>query len=123
MEKNHLKGFLTFLLFAIFMAFSLGSYAQTKQISGQISDLDGGFIPGVSIAVKGTTMGTVTNLDGMYNLEVPATAKVLVYSYIGMLKQEIEIGDQTIINICLLYTSDAADDLLCVDLGGRRIIK
>ena len=89
------------------------------RISGQISDLDGGFIPGVSIAVKGTTMGTVTNLDGMYNLEVPATAKVLVYSYIGMLKQEIEIGDQTIINIVLQPDIIGVDEIVVVGYGTR----
>jgi len=119
MEKNHLKGFSTFLIFAIFMAFSLGSYAQTKQISGTITDSDGELVPGVSVAVKGTTVGTVTDLDGLYNLEVSGDAAVLVFSYIGMLRQEIEIGDKTVIDVVLKPDVIGVDEVVVIGYGTR----
>ena len=64
MEKNHLKGFLTFLILAVLLAFSLGSQAQQKQISGQVVDQNGVGVPGVTIIVKETTVGTVSDVDG-----------------------------------------------------------
>jgi TonB-dependent starch-binding outer membrane protein SusC len=68
-----------FVLTAIFMAFSLGSYAQQRTLSGTVTDQAGAAIPGVTVVVKGTTTGTVTNLDGNYTLQVPADAAVLVF--------------------------------------------
>ena len=118
MEKNHLKGFLTFLLLAVFMAFSLGSYAQT-QISGTVTDLDGVTVPGVTIAVKGTAQGTITNLDGEYNLTVADEAAVLIFSYIGMLTQEIAVGSQTTIDVAMAPDIIGVDEVVVVGYGTR----
>ncbi|MCF6333846.1 MAG: SusC/RagA family TonB-linked outer membrane protein [Draconibacterium sp.] len=118
MEKNHFKGFLTFLLFAVFMAFSLGSYAQT-QISGKVTDLEGATVPGVSIAIKGTAQGTITNLDGEFNLSVADDAAVLVFSYIGMLTQEIAVGNQTTIDVVLSPDVIGVDEVVVVGYGTR----
>ncbi|MBN1987743.1 MAG: carboxypeptidase-like regulatory domain-containing protein, partial [Prolixibacteraceae bacterium] len=74
MEKNRIRGFLTFLLLAVFMAFSPGLYAQQKTLQGKVTDVQNVPLPGVSVVVKGTTVGTVTNMDGDYTLEVPADA-------------------------------------------------
>lgn len=82
MEKKHLKGFLPYFVFAVIMAFSTGAWAQPKTINGTVTDETGSPLPGVTIVVQGTTTGTVTNVDGKYQLEVPATADILVFSYI-----------------------------------------
>jgi len=59
--------------------------AQTKSISGTVTSMDDDLtIPGVSVMVKGTTIGTVTDIDGKYNLNVPADAKTIVFSFVGM---------------------------------------
>ena len=58
-------------------------------------------LPGVSVIIKGTTIGTVTNLVGEYTISVPGPESILVYSFIGMLTQEIEVGNQTNINVNL----------------------
>jgi TonB-linked SusC/RagA family outer membrane protein len=119
MEKNRFKGFLTFLLFATIMAFSIGSYAQQKQIKGKVSEKDGASIPGVSIVVKGTTIGTITDIDGSYNLSVPANA-VLIFSYIGMQAQEITVGNQTTINVSMNPDVIGIEEVVAVGYATRK---
>jgi len=76
--------------------------AQDREISGTVTSSDDGQpIPGVQVVVKATTLGTVTGLDGNYKLSVPESAKVLVYTFIGMASQEIEIGSQTTIDVAM----------------------
>jgi TonB-linked SusC/RagA family outer membrane protein len=93
-----------FTLFFAFILFIGMQYvqAQGKVISGTITSADDNKpIPGVQVVVEGTTIGTVSNLDGFYELSVPETAKKLVYSFVGMVSQTIEIGTQTTINIVM----------------------
>lgn len=76
-------------------------------------------LPGVTVVVQGTTTGTVTNVDGVYQVEVPESANVLVFSYIGMLKQEIEIGSQTTINVTMRPDVIGVDEVVVVGYGTR----
>ncbi|WP_347841032.1 TonB-dependent receptor [uncultured Draconibacterium sp.] len=81
------------MLFGIAFFGMLVVEAQVKSISGTVTSSDDGTgIPGVSVSVKGTTIGTVTNLDGEYQLDVPADAQLLVFSFVGMRTQEVEIS-------------------------------
>ncbi len=118
MEKKHLRGFLTYLFLATFMAISLGSYAQ-QQVSGTVTDQDGAPVPGVTIVAKGTTVGTITNVDGEYQITLPASAKTLVFSYIGMLTQEIEVGSQSTINVNMKPDVIGVDEVVVVGYGTR----
>ena len=82
------------------MLFCIGTIlAQT--VSGSITDSKGEPLLGASILVKGTSVGTVTDLDGNFSLNVPPEGKVLVVSYTGFTSQEIEIGSQTTFSITL----------------------
>lgn len=119
MEKKCFRGFLAFLLLAVVMSFSSGVYAQQKTIQGKITDSGNEPLPGVSVVVKGTTIGTVTDVDGAYTLAVPADAKTLMYSYIGMSTQEIEIGSQTTINVVLQEDIVGLDEVVVVGYGTR----
>lgn len=101
------------------MAFSFASYAQQKAIQGKVTDSDGASLPGVSVVVKGTTEGTVTNIDGEYQLNVSASANVLVFTYIGMLSQEIEIGNQTNIDVILAQDIVGLEEVVVVGYGTR----
>ena len=85
------------LLLAIF-AFGLQSvFAQTREISGTVTSADdGSSIPGVSVSVKGTTLGTITDLDGKFILKVPQEAKTLVFSFVGMQAQEVAITGSSV---------------------------
>ncbi len=79
-----MKKIALFLSILLFMGISMAN-AQTKVITGTVtSGEDGTSIPGVSVAVEGTTIGTVTNLDGEYSLQVPEDATTLTFSFVGM---------------------------------------
>jgi len=96
-----MRKFTLFLAFMFFIGMQF-LQAQDKDISGTITSSDDGQpIPGVQVVVKGTTIGTVTDLDGKYTLSVPETATTLVYTYVGMASQEVTIGSQTEISVVL----------------------
>jgi len=120
MEKSQFKGIITFLFLAIFMAFSLGSSAQQKQLSGKIIDTDGSAVPGVTVVVEGTTIGTVTNLDGEFSLSVPADSKTLSFSYVGMLTQKVEIGNVTAFQITMQPDVIGVDEVVVIGYGTRK---
>ncbi|MBP6611193.1 MAG: SusC/RagA family TonB-linked outer membrane protein, partial [Paludibacter sp.] len=82
-------------------------FAQTKVITGKVIGDDGEPIPGASVVIKGTNTGVVTDLDGVYNLQVPADATAIQISFLGMKTQELAIGDKTNLNATL--ESDAVD--------------
>ncbi len=76
--------------------------AQTKTITGRVtSSEEPEGVPGASVVVKGTTQGTVTNLDGTYSISVPSDASTLVFSFVGYLTKEVNIGSSTTINVQL----------------------
>ncbi|MBK3517383.1 SusC/RagA family TonB-linked outer membrane protein [Carboxylicivirga marina] len=98
------------VLFALSIMVMVGLQvlAQTTNVTGKVTDAsDGNPIPGVSVFVKGTTIGTVTTPDGTYNLAVPNDATTLVFSFVGMTPQEIAYTGQT--NIDVNMQSDAVD--------------
>ncbi len=73
--------------------------AQDKSVSGTVTSAeDGSILPGVNVIVKGTTTGTVTDVDGNYRLNIPDGATTLTFSFIGFAEQEVTIGDRTVIN-------------------------
>src|SRR5690606_27197754 len=74
---------------------------QQPAVSGTVTDESGQPLPGVTVVVKGTTQGTVTNADGKYSLTNIPDDATLVFSFVGMRTQEEIIGDQTSINIAM----------------------
>jgi TonB-linked SusC/RagA family outer membrane protein len=105
---------LAFLLFAG-LNFAL---AQTRTISGIVtSSEDGSAIPGVTVQVKGTTVGTTTDLDGKYMLEVKPGYKVLVFSYVGMKTKELTLGNQNQINVVMDPDVLQMDEVVVTAIG------
>ena len=95
--------------------------AQTKEISGKVTSADdGGSIPGVSVSVKGTTLGTITDMDGMFKLKVPQDAKTLVFSFVGMATQEIALGSQTVVNVKMASELISVDEVVVTAFGIKR---
>ncbi|MDN5202180.1 TonB-dependent receptor [Fulvivirgaceae bacterium BMA10] len=72
-----------------------------KLITGKVTSENGDGLPGVNIFVKGTTFGVITDVEGKYKINVPDDAEILVFSYVGYLAEEVEINDQSIINVTL----------------------
>jgi outer membrane receptor protein involved in Fe transport len=100
---------------------SLAVNAQTRVITGKVTSAeDDSPIPGVSILVLGTTLGTVTDIDGNYSLQVPEGAQNLVYSFVGMASQEVAIAGRSVINIVLQPQTIGVDEVVVTALGIRR---
>ncbi len=102
------------LFLAFFSFFGMQVYAQ-KTVTGIVSDKEG-TIPGVNVSVKGTNQGTITNIDGTYSVSVPEGSTVLVFSYIGMLTQEITITSD-VINVVLESSDITLNEIVVTALG------
>ena len=90
---------------------------QQKSISGKVIDQTGASLPGVSVVVKGTTTGVITDTNGNYSLsKVPENA-TLQFSFVGMKMQEIAIGDKTTINVTLTEDAIAIEEVVAVGYG------
>jgi TonB-linked SusC/RagA family outer membrane protein len=95
MRKNLLKVVFAFLLVGL----SVTTWAQERTVTGKVtSSEDGSILPGVNVVVKGTTIGTVTDSEGRFNVSVPQGG-VLVLSFIGLRSQEVTVGDRTVIDV------------------------
>ncbi|MFP4089806.1 MAG: carboxypeptidase-like regulatory domain-containing protein, partial [Cyclobacteriaceae bacterium] len=82
-------------------AFQMAS-AQNSVISGKVVSVENGDpLPGVNVILKGTTTGTVTNIEGEYRLNVPSDAQTLVFSFIGLEMQEVDINGRSTINVSM----------------------
>ena len=93
-----------------------GLAVQARVISGTVKDATGETIISASVVVKGTSLGTVTDFDGNYTLDVPDDAQVLVFSYIGMKTQELSItGD--VMNVVLSENSEVLDEVVVTGYG------
>src|SRR5690606_9505593 len=85
-------------------------------VSGTITDPKGEPFPGVTVMVAGTTIGTATDLDGRYQLDVPEGA-TLVFSFIGYATQTIPVGQQSVINVSLAEDTASLDEVVVVGYG------
>src|ERR1044072_5073851 len=75
--------------------------AQTRTITGKVSDESGNPIPNVSITLKGTLKGSTSSADGIFSLIVPNDAKTIMISAVGFITQEIQLGASAVINTVL----------------------
>ncbi len=91
--------------------------ADQQAVSGTVKDETGVGIPGVSIIEKGTTNGTVTDVDGNFALSVQGTSSVLLFSYIGMVTQEIAVGGQSKINVTMKADYIGIEEVVAVGYG------
>ncbi|MCZ8215175.1 MAG: carboxypeptidase-like regulatory domain-containing protein, partial [Cyclobacteriaceae bacterium] len=91
------------LLLCSAMLFMLVSVrAQERTVTGRVTSTeDGSPLPGVNVVIKGTTNGTVTDANGNYKLSTPSSGGALIFSFVGLQTQEIEIGDRTVVDISL----------------------
>lgn len=106
------------LLLAFFMLGLTALLAQTRELTGNVTSADdGGAMPGVSISVKGTTIGTITDMNGKFNLKAPVDAKTLVFSFVGMTTQEIAIGNQSVFNVKLKSQDISVDEVVVTAMG------
>lgn len=106
------------LLLMLLLCIGYRAVFAQQTISGTVtSGLDGEGLPGVSIVVKGTTIGTTTNVEGEYQLQIPADAETLVYSFIGYQTYEEAIGNKSIMDVVLYEDVQSLQEVVVVGYG------
>ena len=107
------------LLFCLF-AMIPSALAQKRTITGKITDANGNGMPFVNVTVKGTNVGTVTNADGNYSIEVPEGSKTLVYSYTGMQTQEVNLTGANEVPVRMAASVNQLQEVTVTALGIER---
>lgn len=115
---NHLR--YGHLMFLVMILTTLRGFGQGTIISGQVTDETGTGLPGVSVLVKGTTNGTVTDVKGKYGVSFTGLNPVVVFSYVGYLPQEVTVGSQSTIDISLKQDSKALEEVVVVGYGSAK---
>ena len=109
---------LTLFLICIFIVGMQLVNAQVRRLSGTVTNSeDGTSIPGVSVSVKGTTIGAITTIDGNYQLDVPNDAETLVFSFVGMRPVEVQINNQEVINVQMTPDVFGIDEVMVIAYG------
>lgn len=97
---------------------SVEAITQARTVTGKVISFDNDEpLPGVNVLVKGTTVGTITDLDGKYTLSIPEGSTALVFSFIGYATEEVEIGDKSVIDISLVPDITSLDEVVVVGYG------
>ena len=99
---------------------SIGESVQQNNVSGTVTDNNGQTLPGVTVVVKGTTNGTVTNVDGRYSLPKVSVGAILQFSFMGMRSQEIVVGNQSTIDVTMLQDVIGIEEVVAVGYGVQK---
>jgi TonB-linked SusC/RagA family outer membrane protein len=119
-----MKKILLVKIFAVLMLVTSAALAQERTVSGTVtSSEDGSALPGVNVVLKGTTIGTTSNVDGSYKLAVTSTGGTLIFSFIGLASQEVEIGQRTVIDIVMATDVQQLSEVVVTALGIAREVK
>jgi TonB-linked SusC/RagA family outer membrane protein len=112
---------IAFFLSIMFFMGTVLVHAQTRSISGTVTSAEDNLaIPGVSVSVKGTTLGTITNADGSFELTIPQDAQTLIFSFIGMKNYEVAVGNQTTFSVKMETDVFGIDEVVITALGISR---
>jgi len=100
---------------------SLEIVIQGIRITGRVTSAeDPEGLPGVNVIIKGTTQGTITDVNGDYSIEVPSQESVLVFSSVGFVQEEVAVGSQSVINITLVPDVTALEEIVVIGYGEQR---
>ncbi len=96
--------------------------SKEKRITGIVSDNTGEALPGASVMIKGTNIGTTTDFDGRFSLASVSPNNILVISFVGMITSEVKVGDKTAINVVLTDGAISLDEFVAVGYGVQKKI-
>ena len=125
-ESNGFKQFkrkmwIAMLLMLSFGFLSINLMAQNVTMSGSVKSTSGESVPGVTIMVKGTTNGTITDSSGNYSLSNVPSGATLIFSFVGMKTQEIKVAGKTTINLTMEEETIGLDEVVAIGYGTARI--
>ena len=105
------------LIYALCWGLPAQLLAQSRLVKGKVTNESGAGIPGVNIAVKGTTMGTSSDAEGDYTLSVPGGATTLTFSFIGYATQEMAVGDRSTLDVSLSPDQKNLSEVVVIGYG------
>ncbi|MEA4851637.1 MAG: TonB-dependent receptor [Paludibacter sp.] len=127
MNKSYKKirnNFVRFLVLLFLVQVSCETFAAQvtplKQISGTVTDSQGNPLIGVNVVEKGSTTGTITDINGKFQLTPNESNPVLVFSYIGFVKQEVQVKPESVIKITMIENQTNLDEVVVVGYGTKR---
>lgn len=109
-----------FIICCLMLFFSLGAFAQQINVTGNVKDALGEYVIGASVLVKGTTNGTITDIDGNFTINGVDKGAVLEISYIGYVTQSVTVNDETPIIIVLKEDSETLEEVVVVGYGVQK---
>ncbi len=102
------------------LVFVLYAWAQDRTVSGKVTDVESGEgLPGVNILLKGTGVGITSDLDGNYKISVPSDGGTLVFSFIGMKKQEVQIGNRSVVDVQMVTDIAQLSEVVVTGYGSQ----
>lgn len=110
---------LRFLLLSLYFFTSIVTFAQTN-VRGRVVDTTGETLIGVNVIVKGTSQGTVSDINGEFSLPVPSSNSTLIFSYVGFVEQEIPLNGRTYLNVTMEQDTEILDEVIVVGYGTQR---
>jgi TonB-linked SusC/RagA family outer membrane protein len=109
------------LLFSLQFLWFSPLFAQERTVSGVVSSAqDGAELPGVNVLLKGTSTGTVTDVDGKFSLTVPSDDAILVFTFIGLASQEVEVGSRSNLNVQMQPEFSELSEVIVTAVGIER---
>jgi len=120
LKLNWLSSFKKAGIVSLMLSLCFSVMAQQATVSGTINDENGAPLPGVTVVVKGTTIGAATDINGRYTVQGVSPQSVLVFSFVGFVTQEVIVGDMRNIDITLLEDSQQIEEVVVVGYGTRR---
>jgi TonB-linked SusC/RagA family outer membrane protein len=105
------------MIFLCWFLTTENSYAQERLVTGTVTSSDGEVLVGVNVILKGTSTGTVTDVNGNYNLTLPTDGGTLVFSFIGFTSEEVAIGSRTTVNVSLEEDVQALNEVVVIGYG------
>lgn len=123
MKKNLLKNAMSlgkrraYWLLAAILMLAGPSYAQIRVTGKVVSSEDASSIPGVNILIKGSTLGTITDSEGVYSIDVPSEDAVLTFSFVGFVSQEVTLGGRSSVDVTLATDATQLSEVVVTALG------
>lgn len=108
-----------FSLLMLMLSFTV-LFAQEKSVTGSVTDENSESLPGVNVIVKGTTLGTITDVDGNFKITVPSGKSVLQFSFIGFENKEVDVSKTNKVTIQLKSTTIGLDEVVAVGYGTQK---
>ena len=115
---KHIKSVLGMVILGAFLL----SFIQAGTITGKVADINGQPLAGVSVTIKGSNKGTVTDQNGNYKLAIDQQATVLIFSFVGYTTVREVIGQRTVINVIMKAESVSMDEIVVTGYGTKRDI-